>query len=82
MVSPDILILDEILAVGDANFQEKSRARMIEMMGHGTTVLLVSHSIDQIRQFCNRVIWLDHGKMMAMGETNEICDRYVAANAR
>lgn len=82
MVSPDILILDEIMAVGDASFQEKSRARMVEMMSSGTTVLLVSHSIDQIRQFCDRVIWLDHGKVMAIGETQEICDRYVAANQR
>ena len=77
MVSPDILILDEILAVGDANFQEKSRARMIEMMGHGTTVLLVSHSIDQIRRLCDRVIWLDHGRIVAEGNTAEICDRYI-----
>ena len=82
MVSPDILILDEIMAVGDASFQEKSRARMMEMMSCGTTVLLVSHSIEQIRQLCDRVIWLDHGKLMAVGETQEICDQYVAANQR
>ena len=82
MVSPDILILDEIMAVGDASFQEKSRARMMEMMSHGTTVLLVSHSIEQIRQLCDRVIWLDHGKMLAIGDTQEICDQYVAANQR
>ena len=80
VVDPDILILDEIMAVGDAAFQEKSYARMMELMGHGTTVLLVSHNIDQIRKLCDRVIWLDHGKVLAIGETQEICDRYVAAN--
>lgn len=80
MVNPDILIVDEILAVGDAAFQEKSYARMMEMMSHGTTVLLVSHSIDQIRRLCDRVIWLDHGKIVEQGKTAEVCDRYVHAN--
>ena len=74
---PDILIVDEILAVGDAAFQEKSYTRMMEMMSHGTTVLLVSHSIDQIRRLCDRVIWLDHGKVVEQGNTAEICDRYI-----
>ena len=77
VVNPDILIVDEILAVGDANFQAKSKARMLELMGGGTTVLLVSHSIEQIREKCDRVIWLDHGHVKMIGETNEICDRYV-----
>jgi ABC-type polysaccharide/polyol phosphate transport system ATPase subunit len=76
-VAPDILIVDEILAVGDAAFQEKSYARMMELMSHGTTVLLVSHSIDQIQRLCDRVIWLDHGCVKAIGETNEICDAYM-----
>lgn len=76
MVNPDILIVDEILAVGDASFQEKSYARMTELMSHGTTVLLVSHNIEQIRRLCDRVVWLDHGKVVAVGDTNEICDRY------
>ena len=76
MVNPDILIVDEILAVGDAAFQEKSYARMTEMMSHGTTVLLVSHNIEQIRRLCDRVIWLDHGNVVAIGDTNELCDRY------
>ena len=77
MVSPDILIVDEILAVGDAAFQEKSYARMTELMSHGTTVLLVSHNIDQIRRLCDRVIWLDHGKVQAIGNTEEICSAYM-----
>jgi ABC-type polysaccharide/polyol phosphate transport system ATPase subunit len=81
VVNPDILILDEIMAVGDAAFQEKSYARMMEMMSHGTTVLLVSHSIDQIRKLCDRVIWLDHGKVMQIGETQEICDAYMRHSA-
>ncbi len=80
MVNPDILIVDEILAVGDAAFQEKSYARMTELMSHGTTVLFVSHSLEQIRRLCDRVIWLDHGEVMAIGETQEICRRYAEAN--
>lgn len=63
VVQPDILIVDEILAVGDADFQEKSKKRMLELMGGGTTVLFVSHSLDQIREMCDKVIWLDHGEM-------------------
>ncbi len=77
MVNPDILIVDEILAVGDAAFQQKSYARMTELMSHGTTVLLVSHSIDQIRGLCDRVIWLDHGRVMAIGETEKVCREYM-----
>ena len=80
MVSPDILIVDEILAVGDAAFQEKSYARMTELMSHGTTVLLVSHNIEQIRRLCDRVIWLDHGKILAIGETQTVCDQYTQSN--
>ena len=80
MVSPDVLIVDEILAVGDAAFQEKSYARMTELMSHGTTVLLVSHNIDQIRSLCDRVVWLDHGNVVAVGDTQEICDRYASSH--
>ncbi len=80
MVSPDILIVDEILAVGDAAFQEKSYARMMELMSHGTTVLLVSHNIEQVRRLCDRVIWLDHGKIVAEGPAADICNQYTKAN--
>ena len=76
VVNPEILIVDEILAVGDEDFQRKSRARMMELMSGGTTVLFVSHSLDQIREMCNRVIWLEHGEIQAIGETQEICDMY------
>lgn len=76
MISPEILIVDEILSVGDAAFRKKSKSRMLEMMGGGTTVLFVSHSLDQIRSMCNRVIWLDHGEIKMLGTTDEVCDQY------
>jgi len=78
-VNPEILIVDEILAVGDANFQEKSRKRMLELMGGGTTVLFVSHNLDQIREMCDRVLWLDHGQVKMIGKTKEVCDAYEAS---
>ena len=76
VVNPEILIVDEILAVGDEAFQRKSRQRMLELMGGGTTVLFVSHSLDQIRKMCDRVLWLDHGQIKMLGETKEVCDAY------
>lgn len=69
--------MDEILAVGDANFQEKSRARMLELMSGGTTVLFVSHSLEQIREMCDRVVWLEHGQVVKVGKTKEVCDEYI-----
>lgn len=76
MVEPEILIADEILAVGDEAFQHKSMSRMKEMMERGTTVLLVSHSLDQIREVCDKVIWLHQGEIVKMGEVTEVCDQY------
>lgn len=76
VVEPEILIVDEILAVGDEAFQRKSKRRMLELMGGGTTVLFVSHSISQIRELCSRVLWLDHGKLRMLGETKDVCDLY------
>ncbi len=76
VVRPEILIVDEILAVGDARFQEKSKQRMLELMGSGTTVLFVSHSIEQIREMCSNVVWLEGGKVMAAGTTAMVCDGY------
>ncbi len=78
VVVPDILIVDEILAVGDADFQEKSKKRMMELMGGGTTVLFVSHSLGQIREMCDHVLWLDHGQVKQYGDTREVCDAYEA----
>lgn len=79
IVEPEILIVDEILSVGDVDFQEKSRARMMDLMTGGTTVFFVSHSLKQIRQMCNKVVWLEHGKIQAIGKTGEICDKYEGA---
>lgn len=76
VVNPEILIVDEILAVGDESFQAKSRGRMIELMGGGTTVLFVSHSLPQIREMCGRVIWLEHGSIKMFGPALEVCDAY------
>lgn len=76
VVNPEILIVDEILSVGDAAFQAKSRARMMELMGGGTTVLFVSHSIEQIREMCNRVLWIDDGSMKMLGPADAVCDAY------
>ena len=76
VVNPEVLIVDEILAVGDAAFQEKSKARMKELMSGGTTVLFVSHSLDQIREMCNKVVWLEHGCVKMSGETQAVCDAY------
>ena len=76
VVQPEILIVDEILAVGDEGFQNKSKARMLELMGGGTTVLFVSHSIEQIEQMCDRVLWLEKHKIKMLGETKEVCSAY------
>lgn len=78
MVEPEVLIVDEILSVGDAYFQEKSKTRMLELMGGGTTVLFVSHSLNQIREMCDRCIWLEHGQIKAVGPAKEVCDAYAA----
>lgn len=78
VVRPEILIVDEILSVGDASFQEKSRRRMLELMGGGTTVLFVSHSLEQIREMCSRVLWLEQGRVRAIGAVQEVCDAYAA----
>ena len=77
VVEPEILIVDEILSVGDMKFQEKSKQKMMSMIEGGTTVLYVSHSLDSIRDLCTKVIWLDHGKIVKMGKTKEICDDYL-----
>ncbi len=76
VVQPEIMIVDEILSVGDAEFQQKSLDRMMEMMSGGTTVLFVSHSIAQIEQMCNRVVWLDHGQVKMVGDASDVCAAY------
>ena len=76
LVEPEILIVDEILAVGDERFQKKSYDRMMNLMSGGTTVLMVSHSLELIRGMCSRVIWLNRGKVQMNGNTDEVCDAY------
>ncbi len=76
VVNPEILIVDEILSVGDIKFQEKSKNKMMEMIKGGTTVLYVSHDLSSIMELCNRVVWLEHGKVVKIGETDKICKEY------
>ena len=78
MVEPEILILDEVLSVGDGEFRAKSEKKMFEIIEQGKATILVSHSLGQIRRMCNKVLWLDKGKQIAFGETQEICDQYEA----
>ena len=77
IVEPEILIVDEILSVGDIAFQAKSMDKMLSMIGGGTTVLFVSHSVEQIKKMCDTVVWLDHGKVVKIGG-KEVCDEYFA----
>ncbi len=74
---PDILIIDEILAVGDYKFQQKSFARMQEMINSGATVVFVSHSIEQVKQICKKALWLDHGNVVKFGPSEEVCQEYM-----
>lgn len=76
IVDPEILIVDEILSVGDIAFQAKSEEKMLSMIGGGTTVLFVSHSIEQIRKMCDTIVWLDHGVVQKIGG-KEVCDDYI-----
>ena len=75
-VEPEILILDEVLSVGDAKFRKKSEAKIRSMFDKGRTVLFVSHSTEQILNICNKAIILDHGKLIAQGDAKEICNKY------
>ena len=75
IVDPEILIVDEILSVGDIAFQAKSENKMLSMIGGGTTVLFVSHSLEQIKKMCDRVVWLEHGVVQHIGG-KEVCDKY------
>lgn len=77
-VKPDILIADEILSVGDFRFQEKCMDRIRGLMQNGATILLVSHSIEQIRSLCDRALWIEKGDMKRIGNVNEVCDAYAS----
>ena len=76
LVEPEILIVDEILSVGDLSFQEKSRKKMMNMIHGGTTVLYVSHSPEQVKQLCNRAIWINKGNQIKVGNAEEVCNEY------
>lgn len=76
LVKPDILILDEVLSVGDGAFRKKSEAKMREILGGGTTAILVSHALGQIEELCDKVLWLEHGEQIACGDTELLCDLY------
>ena len=76
---PDILIVDEVLSVGDFRFQEKCEARIQNMKDQGTTILFVSHSIEQVKKVCNKVVWLDRGVLKMFGDAQEICSIYEKA---
>ncbi len=77
LVNPDVLILDEVLSVGDGSFKKKSEEKMRSIIGGGATTILVSHSMSQVRSMCNKVLWLDRGKQIAFGsDVERICDEY------
>lgn len=80
IVDPEILIVDEILSVGDIAFQQKSENKMRNMINGGTTVLYVSHSVQSIRSLCDRVVWIDHGVIQMVGEADEVVDAYLKAS--
>ena len=77
VVRPEILIVDEVLSVGDYAFQKKCERRMKEMLEEGTTLLYVSHSIDSVKDLCNHVLWLDKGSSRMIGDAVQVCDAYM-----
>ena len=74
--TPDILIVDEVLSVGDFRFQQKCEKRIHAMMDGGTTILFVSHSIEQVKSICNKIVWLEKGRLKRFGDAAEICKEY------
>lgn len=79
IVEPEILIVDEILSVGDLAFQKKSEEKMVSMIRGGTTVLYVSHSLDSIRKLCSRALWLEQGRLRQSGPADAVCAAYLAS---
>ncbi len=82
IVRPDILIVDEILAVGDYMFKQKCMERMDEMLANGTTLMFVSHSTEQVKELCDHAVWLDHGVARMVGDVDTVCDAYMNQNKR
>ena len=81
MVQPDILVVDEILSVGDYQFQQKCYDRMEKMMDGGTTLLYVSHDVKSVRKLCDHAIWLEHGVVRKLGLVDEVTDEYMNVNS-
>ena len=79
VVNPDILIVDEVLSVGDFHFQQKCEARINRMKENGTTILFVSHNMEQVRNLCSRIVWLEHGRVRSIGDADELCREYQEA---
>ncbi|MCM3128234.1 ABC transporter ATP-binding protein [Paenibacillus provencensis] len=75
-INPDVLIVDEVLSVGDFKFQQKCQARMQDLLGGGTTVLFVSHSLGEVEQLCSRTVWLEKGHIKLIGDTKEVLDKF------
>lgn len=76
MVNPDVLICDEVLSVGDAKFRKKCETRMKEMLSSGTTLIFVSHNVNQVKELCDHAAWIEKGHLIQAGEVNEVCDAY------
>ena len=76
---PDILIVDEVLSVGDFHFQQKCEARINRMKENGATILFVSHNMEQVRNLCSRIVWLEHGRVRSIGDADELCREYQKA---
>ncbi|WP_424356073.1 ABC transporter ATP-binding protein [Methanobacterium sp. MBAC-LM] len=76
MIEPEILVLDEVLSVGDAKFRKKSEERIMSLFDKGITVLFVSHSVHQVKRLCNKAIWLENGRLVMQGNADEVCDKY------
>lgn len=77
MVKPDLLIVDEILSVGDYKFHQKCEKRMRELLDGGTTLLYVSHNIEEVKRLCKRAVWIDRGEMRMIGDAKSVCDAYM-----
>jgi ABC-type polysaccharide/polyol phosphate transport system ATPase subunit len=78
-VEPDVLLVDEVLAVGDAEFQQKCLARVEHLRRHGVAIVYVSHALDTVRQVCDRAVWLDRGRCQAIGTPNDVIQRYLGS---
>jgi lipopolysaccharide transport system ATP-binding protein len=76
-VNPDILLVDEVLSVGDENFRKKCAEKIDELRAKGVTFVIVSHNMAQIKKLCQKAVWIEESKMQAFGDVNEVCDMYI-----